>query len=280
MFLVKLVECILPDGANKSLCEEEEKELVKELMAAIDTNQDNRIDLREMAQLLPTDEEFLVIFQDDHKIRSSIEFMKIWKEFDKDHSGYIEADELKSFLALLMGPSIATVETFEEKLMEYTDAILNLFDINGDGKLQLSEMSRLLPAKENFLCRPIFKKKGCITSDDIEHVFKFYDADHNGTIENDELYGFLKDLLELTNQDYDDSDLAFTKAAILKDWDLNHDGKISLAEMRMLLLAYSINEGKPRTHLQVDPQSAFWRRRRRSSNRPTKAQSTTHKKEL
>lgn len=32
-----------------------------------------------------------------------------------------------------------------------------MFDSNKDGRLQLSEMAKLLPVKENFLCRQIFK---------------------------------------------------------------------------------------------------------------------------
>ncbi|KAF6780270.1 hypothetical protein AHF37_00509 [Paragonimus kellicotti] len=136
------------------------EELVNELMAAIDTNKDNRIDLREMAQLLPTDEEFILLFQRDNKLSSSVDFMKVWKEFDKDHSGYIEADELKlrlagfmatkifplkmsvywlnaplltvhshflkDFLTLLIGQSTTADEAFEEKLLEYTDSIVSI----------------------------------------------------------------------------------------------------------------------------------------------------------
>ncbi|KER20648.1 hypothetical protein T265_10856 [Opisthorchis viverrini] len=216
-------------------------ELVSELMTAIDTNNDNRIDLREMAQLLPTDEEFIFLFQKENKLSSSVDFMKVWKEFDKDHSGYIEADELKDFLALLLKQS--TIED-EEKLVEYTDAILKLFDYNNDGKLQLSEMSRLLPVEENFLCRPIFRRAGCITSQDVDRVFALYDTDNNGAIEDDELSGFLKDLLELIYDDYDENDLIYTKSTILQNWDLNRDGKINKEEMRMLLMAYSRNESR------------------------------------
>ena len=36
-----------------------------------------------------------------------------------------------------------------------------------------------------------------ITVDDIDTVFRLYDKDENGKIENEELHGFLKDLLEL-----------------------------------------------------------------------------------
>lgn len=48
-----------------------------------------------MAQILPTDEHFLLLFRKNNPLSSSVEFMKVWRQFDKDCSGYIEADELK-----------------------------------------------------------------------------------------------------------------------------------------------------------------------------------------
>ncbi|MED6262525.1 Calretinin, partial [Ataeniobius toweri] len=41
----------------------------------------------------------------------------------------------------------------DKKLNEYTQTILRMFDLNGDGKLGLSEMARLLPVQENFLIK-------------------------------------------------------------------------------------------------------------------------------
>ncbi|KAI8746414.1 Calbindin-32-like protein, partial [Biomphalaria glabrata] len=78
-----------------------------------------------------------------------------WRKYDEDHSGYIEADELKHFLKDLL-KSFEKIVT-EEQLITYADTMLQLFDRNKDGKLQLSEMAKLLPVKENFLLRPIFK---------------------------------------------------------------------------------------------------------------------------
>ncbi|KAK2140927.1 hypothetical protein LSH36_1204g01006 [Paralvinella palmiformis] len=63
--------------------------------------------------------------------------------------------------------------------------------------------------------------------------------DHNGTIENEELHGFLKDLMELVQQDYDSDDIAFMRHAILDQWDLNRDGRINKSELSMLLLQQS-----------------------------------------
>ncbi|KPM03550.1 hypothetical protein QR98_0019830 [Sarcoptes scabiei] len=87
-------------------------ELKECFMEAYDDNKDGKIDIREMAQLLPLDESFLLLFRFDNPLESSVEFMKIWREYDTDGSGFIEADELK------------------------------IFDSNKDGKLQLSEMAK------------------------------------------------------------------------------------------------------------------------------------------
>ncbi|CAG2057459.1 unnamed protein product [Timema podura] len=76
-----------------------------------------------------------------------------------------------------------------------------------------------------------------LTKDDIERVFSLYDRDNNGTIENEELRGFLKDLLELVKKDYDAQDLADFEETILRGVDYNQDGKINKKELTMILLA-------------------------------------------
>ena len=48
-----------------------------------------------MAQLLPIEENFFLLFRIDNPLESSVEFMKLWYQYDSDKSGYIEADELK-----------------------------------------------------------------------------------------------------------------------------------------------------------------------------------------
>lgn len=136
----------------------------------------------------------------------------------------------------------------EDQLIQYTDTLLSVFDSNKDGKLQLSEMAKLLPVRENFLNRQIFKGEDedlgstKLTKDDIERVFNLYDRDGNGSIENEELGGFLKDLLELVKKDYDTKDLKDFEEIIMKGCDFNKDGKISKKELTMILLALSKQE--------------------------------------
>uniref|UniRef100_A0A1B6MKJ4 EF-hand domain-containing protein n=1 Tax=Graphocephala atropunctata TaxID=36148 RepID=A0A1B6MKJ4_9HEMI len=212
-------------------------ELKQCFMEAYDDNQDGKIDIRELAQLLPMEENFLLLFRFDNPLESSVEFMKIWREYDTDGSGYIEADELKNFLRDLLKEAKKINDVSEDKLIEYTDTMLQVFDANKDGRLQLSEMAKLLPVKENFLCRQVFKGATKLTKDDIERVFSLYDRDNNGTIENEELRGFLKDLLELVKKDYDAQDLHDFEDTILQGVDYNQDGKINKKELTMILLA-------------------------------------------
>ncbi|KAA0196871.1 Calbindin [Fasciolopsis buskii] len=239
-FLREFVSSVFSEElGNESISEDDLQLMKKEFMDTFDENADNRIELSEMAKILPTEENFLLLFHRDNHLESSVEFMRVWKRFDKDRSGYIEADELKEFLRHLLKVAKPNDQIDEHKLIEYTSSILELFDQNKDGKLQLSEMARLLPVKENYLCRPIFKNASKITSTDIDRAFALYDLDGNNTIEDEELSGFLKDLLELAQEDYDEKDLQFFKRVILNQWDVNNDGKINREELKMMLMQQS-----------------------------------------
>jgi len=99
-------------------------ELKQCFMEAYDDNQDGKIDIRELAQLLPMEENFLLLFRFDNPLDSSVEFMKIWREYDADGSGYIEADELKNFLRDLLTEAQRDKEVTEDKLIEYTDTMV------------------------------------------------------------------------------------------------------------------------------------------------------------
>eukprot|EP00092_Neocalanus_flemingeri_P078778 GFUD01098048.1.p1 GENE.GFUD01098048.1~~GFUD01098048.1.p1 ORF type:complete len:115 (-),score=43.29 GFUD01098048.1:63-371(-) len=100
-------------------------------------------------------------------------------------------------------------------------------------------MAKLLPVKENFLTRQVFKESNNLTKEDIEKVFSLYDRDNSGEIENEELSGFLKDLLELVKNDYDTSDLADFSQTILMGCDTNKDGKVTKKELTLILMTIS-----------------------------------------
>jgi len=237
-FLREFVSSVHPDQEEvRDVSVEALLELKECFLEAYDDNDDGKIEIRELAQLLPMEENFLLLFRFDNPLDSSVEFMKLWYQYDTDASGFIEADELKNFLRDLLKEARKSQEVSEDKLIEYTDTMLQVFDSNKDGKLQLSEMAKLLPVKENFLNRPVFKGKTSLTKEDIAAVFSLYDRDSSEVIENEELSGFLKDLLELVKKDYDSADLADFAQTIMKGCDINRDGKISKKELTVILMA-------------------------------------------
>lgn len=85
----------------------------------------------------------------------------------------------------------------------------------------------------------ILQSASKLTKDDIDKVFRLYDRDNSHYIENEELNGFLKDLMDLVEEDYDEADLIQCREALLRDCDQNHDGKIDYNELRMLLMSYN-----------------------------------------
>ncbi|XP_033109960.1 calretinin-like isoform X5 [Anneissia japonica] len=212
-------------------------DLTKEIMEKYDANLDNKIEMSELAEMLQPEENFLLLFRSTAGLNSSIEFMETWRKYDTDKSGYIESQELSKFLEDALKK--CGKEITPDKLQEYTQTMLSLYDSNNDGKLELKEMAKLLPVKENFLKRFETKcaKSGhkTLSKADFERVFNHYDRDGNGMIEGDELKGFLKDLMEHEDDDIDMQGLEENTKALLDICDVNRDGKIQKEELMLVL---------------------------------------------
>ncbi|KAM9308052.1 calbindin isoform 2-T2 [Gastrophryne carolinensis] len=180
-----------------------------------------------LAQILPTEENFLLFFR--QQLKSSEEFMQTWRRYDTDHSGFIENDELKNFLKDLLKKANKPFE--ESKLEEYTLTILRMFDSNNDGKLGLTEMARLLPVQENFL----LKFQGVkMCNKEFNKAFELYDKDGSGYIDENELDALLKDLCEKNKKDLDISNLPAYKKSIMA---LSDGGKLYRTELSLVLCA-------------------------------------------
>uniref|UniRef100_A0A8C7RSF0 Calbindin 2a n=1 Tax=Oncorhynchus mykiss TaxID=8022 RepID=A0A8C7RSF0_ONCMY len=125
------------------------KEKMKEFMQKFDKNADGRIEMSELAQILPTEENFLLCFREF--VGSSSEFMAAWRRYDTDRSGYIEANELKGFLSDLLKKANRHYD--DQKLQEYTQTILTseqfsaiftFYDKDGNGYIDEQELDALL----------------------------------------------------------------------------------------------------------------------------------------
>ncbi|XP_015729078.1 calretinin [Excalfactoria chinensis] len=198
---------------------------MKEFMHKYDKNADGKIEMAELAQILPTEENFLLCFR--QHVGSSSEFMEAWRRYDTDRSGYIEANELKGFLSDLLKKANRPYD--EAKLQEYTQTILRMFDMNGDGKLGLSEMSRLLPVQENFLLKFQGMK---LSSEEFNAIFAFYDKDGSGFIDEHELDALLKDLYEKNKKEMSIQQLTNYRRSIMN---LSDGGKLYRKELEVVL---------------------------------------------
>ncbi|XP_027554063.1 calretinin [Neopelma chrysocephalum] len=212
-------------GAGVDLKKDNLADKMKEFMHKYDKNSDGKIEMAELAQILPTEENFLLCFR--QHVGSSSEFMEAWRRYDTDRSGYIEANELKGFLSDLLKKANRPYD--EPKLQEYTQTILRMFDMNGDGKLGLSEMSRLLPVQENFLLKFQGMK---LSSEEFNAIFAFYDKDGNGFIDENELDALLKDLYEKNKKEMNIQQLTNYRKSIMN---LSDGGKLYRKELEMVL---------------------------------------------
>ncbi|XP_018431777.1 PREDICTED: calbindin isoform X1 [Nanorana parkeri] len=202
-------------------------ESMKAFVEQYGQSSDAKIGIVELAQILPTEENFLLFFR--QQLKSSEEFMQAWRRYDTDHSGFIETDELKSFLKDLLKKANKPYEDI--KLEEYTQIMLRIFDSNNDGKLGLTEMARLLPVQENFLLK-FQEVKMC--NKEFNKAFELYDKDGSGYIDENELDDLLKDLCEKNKKDLDVNSIPTYKKSIMA---LSDGGKLYRTELALVLCA-------------------------------------------
>ncbi|XP_034981841.1 calbindin [Zootoca vivipara] len=205
-------------------------DLTPEMKKFVDqfASSDGKIGIVELAQVLPTEENFLLFFR-CQQLKSSEDFMQTWRKYDSDHSGFIDAEELKSFLKDLLQKANKQIE--DSKLSEYTDIMLKMFDENNDGKLELTEMARLLPVQENFL----LKFQGVkMCGKEFNKAFDTFDSDGNGYIDEQELDALLKDLCEKNKTELDINHIATYKKNIMA---LSDGGKLYRTELALILSA-------------------------------------------
>ncbi|KAM6973758.1 secretagogin-like [Aplochiton taeniatus] len=222
-------------GINDEVSEEKVRRLRDRFMSAYDTTDDGRLQIQELAaMMLPEDENFLLVFRRETPLNNSVEFMKIWRKYDADSSGFISAIELKGFLHDLFLQHKKSISP--DKLEEYTDTMMKMFDKNKDGRLDLNDLARILALKENFLLK--FKMDACSLEDrkrDFEKIFAHYDVSQTGALEGPEVDGFVKDMMELVKPSISGTDLDKFRKVLLGHCDMNGDGKIQRNELALCL---------------------------------------------
>uniref|UniRef100_A0A8C3CJW6 Calbindin 2 n=1 Tax=Cairina moschata TaxID=8855 RepID=A0A8C3CJW6_CAIMO len=230
---------------------------MKEFMHKYDKNADGKIEMAELAQILPTEENFLLCFR--QHVGSSAEFMEAWRRYDTDRSGYIEANELKGFLSDLLKKANRPYD--EPKLQEYTQTIVGGSRSGGTppawphrgwegarshrcppgGALRRQGVTggRLCPAaadvrhergREAGALRDVPGMK--LSSEEFNAIFAFYDKDGSGFIDEHELDALLKDLYEKNKKEMSIQQLTNYRRSIMS---LSDGGRLYRKELEIVL---------------------------------------------
>jgi len=145
-----------------------------------------------------------------------------FREMDKDHSGFLDNDELKYVCEWVLeslgkSGSVDDPEKFKARLMHRLDA-------NKDGKLDLSEFSVLFgEMTKRFSLLERANKK-----------FDEFDVDKSGFLENTEL----DNVIEWTMQAFTGNDPSNYKEKLIERVDRNKDGKLDRGEFLKLFEEY------------------------------------------
>uniref|UniRef100_A0A8D0GP60 Secretagogin n=1 Tax=Sphenodon punctatus TaxID=8508 RepID=A0A8D0GP60_SPHPU len=222
-------------NTDSVITEEKVQKVKSRFMSAYNVTADGRLQIQELANMiLPEDENFLLLFRRETPLDNSVEFMRIWRKYDADSSGFISAGELRNFLHDLFLQHKKAIP--QAKLAEYTDAMMKVFDKNKDGRLDLNDLARILALQENFLLQ--FKMDACSTEErkrDFEKIFAHYDVSKTGALEGPEVDGFVKDMMELVKTSISGTDLDKFRQILLHHCDVNKDGKIQKSELALCL---------------------------------------------
>ncbi|XP_022097579.1 secretagogin-like isoform X2 [Acanthaster planci] len=246
--LDKFFRDLLMTTTQASITPELVEDLKECFMESYDDAKDGRIAITELANILPTDENFILLFRLTENLTSSVELMTLWKKYDKNKSGYITKQELGAFIKDLLAHHDKRVS--DTKIEEYVQGMLKIFDKNNDGHLSLTEMAKLLSIKpeENFLITSSKLAKFEDMSERerlqlMNEIFDHYDKGRTGYLEGVEIDLFVKDLhdfegasgVDTFNQADSMRKVEIFKRDLMKHCDVNQDNKLSKAEVRLIL---------------------------------------------
>uniref|UniRef100_A0A8C5GUC2 EF-hand domain-containing protein n=1 Tax=Gouania willdenowi TaxID=441366 RepID=A0A8C5GUC2_GOUWI len=226
---------------KEKITEEKVKRLKQRFMSAYDVTADGKLQIQELANMiLPEDENFLLVFRREAPLDNSVDFMKIWRKYDVDCSGYISAQELKAFLEDLF--KMHHKQVSPTKLEEYTDTMVvqtlhTHTHTHTHSPVNLTNREAAFCILLIFYCHLLSFKASSKEERkrDFEKIFNHYDVSKNGTLEGVEVDGFVKDMMGLVRPDMTAPELDKLRVIMLRHCDVNKDGKIQRNELALCL---------------------------------------------
>nr|XP_002127141.1 secretagogin-like [Ciona intestinalis] len=125
----------------ESVTADQVDEYTSSIMALFDLNSDGLLTLQDMARLVNVSKNFLLQFriEDGSAEQRKQDFEKIFQHYDQSNTGALEGVEVDGFVKDMMetirGPLTAS------ELDDVKASVLNHCDVNGDGKIQKSELA-------------------------------------------------------------------------------------------------------------------------------------------
>eukprot|EP00112_Aurelia_sp_Birch-Aquarium-sp1_P010645 Seg2268.1 transcript_id=Seg2268.1/GoldUCD/mRNA.D3Y31 product=Calbindin-32 protein_id=Seg2268.1/GoldUCD/D3Y31 len=228
LFLADLLAAKNPDDSDVKALRKFKNDVLKKY----DKNKDNRIELAELSKILPTEDNFLLQFRLQNNDLTSVEFMQVWKHYDTDCNGYLDAKEIQGFCYDLMSKKKSR-RLNVKRVDEFAAGIVELYDKNKDGKLDIRELQKLLPVEKNYLSR-IFQNRKSLNDEDFNVIFNHYDQNNDGSISEDEIAALMRDLTILSGKADSPTNIEKMQKDLMKHVDKNNDGKIQRKELSIL----------------------------------------------
>lgn len=186
-------------------------------------------------ELVPVN--FLTAEFGEQKTRiTSVDFMKLWENYDVDGSGYLDTVELQRFFYDIITKNkddgdTEDSEELEKKIDRYVKTMFEMLNIQGE-KVSLENMCKFCPVEENFL-----EQYETFTDEELKEIFEHYDQDNSNEIEGCELEGFLKDLYERKHRP--GQCFEKFKAEKMKKFDKDKNEKFNKEEVKKILAKLS-----------------------------------------
>ncbi|XP_063686611.1 calretinin-like [Bolinopsis microptera] len=164
---------------------------------------------------------------------SAADFRDVWMHYDSDGNGFIEEQEINKFLSDLFEAQGQIISKSDIAGLKQT--LLECYDLNRDGKIELSEMSKILPVEENFLLKFKIQNRP-LTYPNFLRIWEYYDRDNSGRLERKELESFMTDLIRTNrNISIKEAEMDLIMNEIYSHFDGNHDKLIEQDELKLIL---------------------------------------------
>ena len=122
------------------------------------------------------------------------QIQEMWLHYDKDESGTLERDEMKAFMADLLGFAGGKWDASGSE--EAVDRMIARMDTNGDGVVDWEEFWFFVKAQQD--SEFLLQFKGVdITTEKLYEMWYHYDVDGSGSLESDEMVQLLQDIFQL-----------------------------------------------------------------------------------